>query len=138
MPVPKAMVRRPAGRIIAEYLYEEEARAIIRAHLATEQTTRTALAREIGITINDFRAFMNGAALFEPAYTKVNRWCVRRPTPFVQAETVGLAILSRWAGRSKIRSLRQAIAGAVLRVYDDHRVRLPTYVVNALEADSDD
>ena len=134
MPVPRELLKRPAGEFVAAYFFDEEHRAIIRAHMAETRISRVALAGQIGITDRQLKNFLDGCELFDLPGMRVRKWCEGKAVPdFIAPETIALAILGRWAHKSKVRRMRRDIAAAVRAVYAQHGVKVSRYAEGALD-----
>jgi hypothetical protein len=123
-----------AGETLLDHLVLAEMRAITRAHLATDEVTRTALAREIGISRHHLDSFLSGNDLSEPTWAKMAAWVKGRPTPSVAPETVALDVLSRWAQTTHAHTARAQIARCVRELYAVGLEKsLPSAVLQALD-----
>jgi hypothetical protein len=108
-----------AGWILAEDLFMERLRAIIRERMR-DLGSLTAVAREVGVSVWTLRSFITGSMAHEEHLRLIQTWAEAHPVPWVSAEVVAVAVLSNW-GRSapKRAVLRRNLAAAVLRAYEE-------------------
>jgi len=127
--------RSAAGHLLLDELYQAEMRGIVRAHLADDAHSLRGTAKEIGITLYRLDCFLAGQEMIGESFERIARWCEGKPTPFIQAESVALGILCRWLNRKvDLYEGRQEVAAAVRQLYERRNVRLPAYVMSALDA----
>jgi hypothetical protein len=123
-----------AEEVLNDELHIESMRAIVRAHLATnEEASRDGLAREIGISPKRLRLFLAGSDIGERAFSPLNEWTRGRPTPPVAPETVALNVLARFAPATKANRARAMLARSVREVYRTLEVKPPPRVLEALD-----